>query len=312
VVLFGRGENSLHAIELELRREIPDLDHVTVVGSVTDPVKLARVMSAYAPDVVFHAAAHKHVPLMEYHPDEAVLNNVGGTKALAEAAADFGVGRFVNISSDKAVNPVSMVGVTKAIGERVVRAVSAGVGPDQAFVSVRFGNVLGSHGSVVPLFQEQIRRGGPITLTDPKMTRYFMTIPEASRLVIQAGALARNGAVYVLDMGSPVKIVDLAHDMIRLSGYNEEEIQIAYSGLRPGEKMSEELFTEEERTSSTRYDEILMAHPDLPADPGFLACVSRLTEAAERRDMDTVAGCLSILVPGFDLGDRGDLRILAM
>jgi FlaA1/EpsC-like NDP-sugar epimerase len=250
--------------------------------------------------------------MMEFHPDEAVLNNVGGTRAVAEAAADLGVGRFVNISSDKAVNPVSMVGVTKAIGERVVRAVAAGVGPDQAFLSVRFGNVLGSRGSVVPIFREQIRRGGPITITDPEMTRYFMTIPEASRLVIQAGALGRNGAVYVLDMGTPVRIEDLACDMVRLSGYNEDEIEIVYSGLRPGEKMAEELLTEEERISATRYEDILMAHPDLPADPGFLACVSALTEAADRRDMDALAEHLSDLVPGFNLGDRGDPDVDSM
>ena len=312
IVLFGRGENSLQAIEQELRREIPDLDRVTVVGSVTDRVKLAGVMSAYAPDVVFHAAAHKHVPLMEYHPDEAVLNNVGGTKALAEVAADLGVERFVNISSDKAVNPVSMVGVTKAIGERVVRALSADVGPDQSFVSVRFGNVLGSRGSVVPLFKEQISYGGPVTVTHPDMTRYFMTIPEAARLVIQAGALGSNGAVYVLDMGTAVGIEALARDMIRLSGFDEDEIEIAYTGLRPGEKMEEELFTDEELTSSTRFEQIMVAHPDDAADPDFLATVDELVLAASLREWDLMGTRLSELMPGFDMGERGDLRVAPM
>jgi FlaA1/EpsC-like NDP-sugar epimerase len=299
VILFGRGENSLHAIEQELATELPDLERLTVVGSVTDEIKVREVLRSHAPDVVFHAAAHKHVPMMEHHPDEAVLNNVGGTRTIAVASAAAGVRRFVNISSDKAVNPVSMVGVTKSIAERVVRAVAEEAESDQVFVSVRFGNVLGSRGSVVPIFQEQIRRGGPITLTHPDMTRYFMTIPEASRLVIQAGALGANGAVFVLDMGDPVLISDLAADMIRLSGAEEGEIEIVYTGLRPGEKLSEELLTERERTIATSFAQIMMAQTDYHEDPAFRETVAALVGAAERRDWDEMRRCLDVLQPGF-------------
>ena len=189
LVLFGHGENTLHDIQEELRRSLPDLSFSVVVGDIRDLSKVAATMGRYQPDVVFHAAAHKHVPLMEGDPDEAILNNIGGTRNVAEAARVAGVARFVNISPDKAVLPTSMLGATKSIAERAVRVVGAHAGPDRAFVSVRFGNVLGSRGSVVPIFQEQIRRGGPVTITHPEMTRYFMTIPEAGRLVVQAGAI---------------------------------------------------------------------------------------------------------------------------
>jgi FlaA1/EpsC-like NDP-sugar epimerase len=196
---------------------------------------------------------------------------------------------------------VSMVGITKSIAERVVRAVAEQAEPDQTFVSVRFGNVLGSRGSVVPIFQEQIRRGGPITLTHPDMTRYFMTIPEASRLVIQAGALGVNGAVFVLDMGEPVRIEALARDMIRLSGSGDDDIEIVYTGLRPGEKMSEELLTEQERTIATNFEQIMMAQTDYREDPEFSAAVASLLGAASQRDWDMMRQCLGSLHPGFEL-----------
>jgi FlaA1/EpsC-like NDP-sugar epimerase len=302
-VLFGRGENSLHAIAQELRGSDPDLDHVTIIGSVTDARRLRDVLRTHEPSVVFHAAAHKHVPMMEAHPDEAIANNVGGTLAIGLACAENGVTRFVNISSDKAVHPASMVGATKAIGERVVRAIAQGVGDERSFVSVRFGNVLGSRGSVVPIFQEQIRRGGPITLTHPDMMRYFMTIPEASRLVIQAGALGTNGAVYVLDMGEPVRIEDLARDMIQLSE-TPEEIDIEYTGLRPGEKLNEDLFTEQERASSTRYEEILMTHPQYSDGPDFLERVEQLVASARHGHLDQMDARLAALLDGFHRGHR--------
>lgn len=301
VVLFGQGENSLHAIWQELTLATPGLDHVTVVGSVRDRRKVEDVMATYAPDVVFHAAAHKHVPLMEANPDEAILNNVGGTRNVTEAALAAGVVRIVNVSSDKAVRPSSVMGATKHVAEQVVQALAARAADGQALVSVRFGNVLGSRGSVVPIFQEQIRRGGPLTLTHPDMTRYFMTIPEASRLVIQAAALGQNGGLYVLDMGTPVRIRDLAEDMIRLSGADPADVEIVYTGLRPGEKLEEELFTAAEHASATRYEQIFAAHPGPPPHEDFLGGVDDLLGAADARDWDAIRRYLEALVPGFTL-----------
>ncbi len=307
LLLYGHGENTLYEIEQELRRTVPDLVHNVIVGDIRDRAKIDETMRRFPPDVVFHAAAHKHVPLMEGNPDEAVLNNVGGTRNLAETAREWGVKRFVNVSTDKAVRPISMLGVTKSLAERVVRDVGLEAGPDQAFVSVRFGNVLGSRGSVVPIFQEQIRRGGPIRVTHPDMTRYFMTIPEASRLVIQAGALGDNGAVYVLDMGTPVRIVDLAQDMIRLSGAQGDDIQIEFTGLRPGEKLHEELFTGDEALGATRFEQIMVAHHEETASQDFGLMVDDLLKVAEERDWPGIDRALQALVPGFELGGRGEL-----
>jgi FlaA1/EpsC-like NDP-sugar epimerase len=245
LVLVGHGENSIYLIDMELRDSIlPSVEIIPVIGDIQDRARMFEVMEEHRPDVVYHAAAHKHVPLMEYNPRESVKNNVFGTKNVAEAADTFGVGTFVLISSDKAVNPTNVMGSTKRIAEMVIQQLSKT--SNTKFVAVRFGNVLGSRGSVIPLFKKQILAGGPVTVTHPDMTRYFMTIPEASRLVIQAGSLARGGEIFVLDMGEPVKIVDLAANLIKLSGYSVEEIGINYSGIRPGEKMYEELLGENE------------------------------------------------------------------
>ncbi|CAG9606602.1 polysaccharide biosynthesis protein [Pseudoneobacillus rhizosphaerae] len=245
LVLVGHGENSIYLIDMELRNSsLPSVEIITVIGDIQDRARMFEVMEEYRPHVVYHAAAHKHVPLMEYNPRESVKNNVFGTKNVAEAADTFGVDTFVLISSDKAVNPTNVMGSTKRIAEMVIQQLSKT--SNTKFVSVRFGNVLGSRGSVIPLFKKQILAGGPVTVTHPDMTRYFMTIPEASRLVIQAGSLARGGEIFVLDMGEPVKIVDLAVNLIKLSGYSVEEIGINYSGIRPGEKMFEELLGENE------------------------------------------------------------------
>ncbi|WP_226678995.1 polysaccharide biosynthesis protein [Mesobacillus jeotgali] len=245
IVLVGHGENSIYSIDMELRNKYGQaITIIPVIGDIQDRDRMFEVMEEQRPDVVYHAAAHKHVPLMEYNPQEAVKNNIFGTKNVAEAADTFKVETFVMISSDKAVNPTNVMGSTKRIAEMIIQQLDQH--SKTKFVAVRFGNVLGSRGSVIPLFKKQIQAGGPVTVTHPDMTRYFMTIPEASRLVIQAGSLARGGEVFVLDMGEPVKIVDLAKNLIRLSGYTLNEIEINYSGLRPGEKMFEELLNEKE------------------------------------------------------------------
>ncbi|MCA1021055.1 polysaccharide biosynthesis protein [Halobacillus litoralis] len=244
LILLGHGENSIYTIHMELKQLDLDTELVTVIADVQDRDRIFQVVEDYHPSYIYHAAAHKHVPLMEANPKEAVKNNVIGTKNVAEAAHHAGVKAFVLVSTDKAVNPPNVMGATKRIAEMVVQ--NLGRQSHTKFVAVRFGNVLGSRGSVIPLFKKQIAAGGPITVTHPDMTRYFMTIPEASRLVLQAGALARGGEVFVLDMGEPVKIVDLAKNLIHLSGFTEEQIPIQFSGIRPGEKMYEELLSDKE------------------------------------------------------------------
>lgn len=245
LLLLGHGENSIYTIDMEMRNNKENtFEIIPVIADVQDRNRIFDVMDQFKPDVVYHAAAHKHVPLMEYNPKEAIKNNIIGTKNVAEAADTFGVNTFVLISSDKAVNPTNIMGATKRFAEMVIQNLA--VRSKTKFVAVRFGNVLGSRGSVIPLFKKQIQAGGPVTVTHPDMTRYFMTIPEASRLVIQAGTLARGGEIFVLDMGEPVKIVDLAKNLITLSGYTVDEIGINFSGIRPGEKMYEELLNENE------------------------------------------------------------------
>ncbi|HDR7256501.1 polysaccharide biosynthesis protein [Bacillus paranthracis] len=246
IVLLGHGENSIYNIEMEMRVTYKDtVEIMTEIADIQDRHKIFEIMEKHQPYIVYHAAAHKHVPLMERNPEEAVKNNIFGTKNVAEAADTFKVNTFVMVSTDKAVNPTNVMGATKRFAEMLVQHM-ASVSTGTRFVAVRFGNVLGSRGSVIPLFKKQIQKGGPVTVTHPDMIRYFMTIPEASRLVIQAGTLARGGELFVLDMGDPVKIVDLAKNLITLSGYSIDEIGIEFTGLRPGEKMYEELLNEGE------------------------------------------------------------------
>lgn len=246
LVLLGHGENSIYNIEMEMRVTYKDtVEIMTEIADVQDRNKIFEIIDKHRPYIVYHAAAHKHVPLMERNPEEAVKNNIFGTKNVAEAADTFKVNTFVMVSTDKAVNPTNVMGATKRFAEMIVQHM-ASVSTSTRFVAVRFGNVLGSRGSVIPLFKKQIQKGGPVTVTHPDMIRYFMTIPEASRLVIQAGTLARGGELFVLDMGDPVKIVDLAKNLITLSGFSIEEIGIEFTGLRPGEKMYEELLNEGE------------------------------------------------------------------
>lgn len=258
MLLLGKGENSIYEISQELSIEYPQIRKVPIIADVRDEERINGIMDHFHPHVVFHAAAHKHVPLMEYQPMEAVRNNVLGTKVVAEAASKNGVETFVMISTDKAVNPTSVMGCTKRVAEMFVQSMNSI--SETRFAAVRFGNVLGSRGSVIPLFKKQIAKGGPVTVTHPDMKRYFMTIPEASQLVLQAGAMAEGGEVFVLDMGEPVKIYDLARDMITLSGMIPEvDIEIKFTGLRPGEKLFEELLSAEDGTEATQHKKIFTA-----------------------------------------------------
>lgn len=257
LVLLDNYENNLYELQLELARDYPDQECRTLIGSVQDEKRLDSLMEQYKPQVVFHAAAHKHVPLMEDSPTEAVKNNIFGTINVAKAADRHNVKKFILISTDKAVNPTNVMGASKRIAEIAIQQINKDSNTE--FAAVRFGNVLGSNGSVIPIFQKQIAHGGPVTVTHPEITRYFMTIPEAAQLVIQAGALAQGGEVFILDMGEPVKILDLAKDLIRLSGYKPEvDIKIIFTGLRPGEKMHEELLLDMETADKTSHDKIFI------------------------------------------------------
>lgn len=259
ITLLGKGENSIYEIHQELTAKFPHLSIEPVIADVRDKPRIFNIFSRVQPQVVFHAAAHKHVPLMEAQPAEAVRNNIFGTQTVAEAADRVNAEKFVLISTDKAVNPTSVMGATKRVAEMIIQNMNRISNTN--FVAVRFGNVLGSRGSVIPLFKKQILKGGPITITHPDMKRYFMTIPEASQLVLQAGALAQGGEVFVLDMGEPIKIVDMAKDLIELSGLEPgKDIDIKFTGLRPGEKLFEELLTAEEGTSSTKHEKIYVAN----------------------------------------------------
>jgi len=270
VVLLGRGENSLWEIEREIRRTFPDQVLTLELCDIRNTVRLNNAFQRWHPEVVLHAAAHKHVPFLEMYPEEGIENNSVGTGNVVEAAVAAGTSIFVNISTDKAVNPTNVLGATKRIAELLVRRAAGRAAGHTKFVSVRFGNVLGSRGSVIPLFKEQIRQGGPITVTHPEMTRYFMTIPEAAQLVLQSGILGETGKVYLLDMGEPVRIVDLAKDMARLSGYTPGvDIELRFTGIRPGEKLYEELFTDQEDRETHVHPKVFESAQD-PMDEGHL------------------------------------------
>ena len=300
LLIFDIYENCAYELEMELRNKIGrDLPIVTLVGSIRDKHRLDEVMDIYHPQVVFHAAAHKHVPLMEISPAEAVKNNVLGTKNLLTSASTHGVERFVQLSTDKAINPTNVMGCTKRICEMLIQTFAQNT--TMKCMAVRFGNVLGSHGSVIPLFESQIREGGPVTITHPDITRYFMTIPEAAQLVLEAGALARSGSIYVLDMGQPVKIMELAEKMIRFYGYEPGvNMEIRITGLRPGEKLYEELMmdTEADKMQRTDHNKIFVA-PPLQIDLGvFYQQLLQLEEAAEHND-DKVVTQLQNIVPTY-------------
>ena len=299
LILFGHGENSIYQLERELDVQWPGIRYVSVIAQVQNVVRLENVFQTFQPEVVFHTAAHKHVPLMERNPEEAVFNNVVGSRNLVDLAVKYGVTHFVNISTDKAVNPTSVMGSTKRVVEMLVEAASRRARPGQVFVSVRFGNVLGSRGSAVPIFKRQIASGGPVTVTHPDMVRYFMTIPEATRLVLQASAQGRNGEIYILDMGEPVKVLDLVKDLIRLSGLEPDvDVPIVFTGTRPGEKLYEELMTEREDAGRTAHDKIFVATPQAMDAAALERTVSDLIDAALRSDGDAIRLLLAEHIEG--------------
>lgn len=296
IVLFGHGENSIYEIAAELKPRCGPCVLVPVIGDIRDEKKLRSVIAEVKPTIFFHAAAHKHVPLMEMHPDEAIKNNVLGTWNVARAAEETGARKFILISSDKAVCPTSVMGASKRVAEMVIFCMAKT--SRTQFVAVRFGNVLGSRGSVIPLFRRQIARGGPVTITHPDVTRYFMTIPEAVALVVQAGAKDEQGRLFLLDMGQPVKIVDLARNLIRLSGFEpDRDIRIEFTGLRPGEKLIEELLTAGENVKATDIGKIFSTQTD-PVDCTLLwESVEKLIAAAEIQDAQAIRRLLRQLIP---------------
>jgi len=298
LLLVERAENALFLLEREFAARDPRPAFEPLVADVTDEQRMDQIMTTYAPEVVFHAAAHKHVPMMESNPAEAIKNNVFGTRMLALLADQHGVREFVVISTDKAVNPTSVMGCSKLLAERCVQAIAAV--SQTKFIVVRFGNVLASNGSVVPIFQEQIRRGGPITVTHPGIERYFMTIPEASQLVLQAAAMGQGGEVFVLDMGESVKIVDLAHDLVALSGLAADDIDIVFTGLRPGEKLFEELYFDDERRVATRHSKVFCAI-QRPADAAAVEQLLDDLSAVIDEPPEVVRARLRDLVPEYAL-----------
>ncbi len=302
LIILDHAENSLYYILNELQGRFPTLELDSTIADIRNRSDLEKIYRDFQPDVVFHAAAHKHVPLMEANPSEAVTNNVKGTRNLVELAAQYGVEQFVMISTDKAVNPTSVMGATKRVAERIVQNVAKSTA--RPYVAVRFGNVLGSSGSVVPLFQQQIAAGGPVTVTHPEMTRFFMTIPEAVQLVLQAATLGKGSEVFVLDMGEPVKILDLAHDLITLSGLRpDEDIEIQYTGMRPGEKLYEELVSTGEIYVPTRHTKIRMLRDTNGFNPTILLTnIDRLVTAAESRQDDVIRPILKGIVPDYSYG----------
>ena len=297
LIIFDIYENNAYDIQQELLRAYPELNLVTLIGSVRNTARLDYVLNKYKPELVFHAAAHKHVPLMEDSPNEAIKNNVFGTYKMAQAAAKYGVKRFVLISTDKAVNPTNIMGASKRLCEMVVQMMNRQ--SDTEFVAVRFGNVLGSNGSVIPLFKKQIEEGGPVTVTHPDIIRYFMTIPEAVSLVLQAGYYAKGGEIFVLDMGEPVRIDDMARNLIRLSGYEPDvDIKVEYTGLRPGEKLYEELLMKEEGLQSTANHLIHIGKPIEMDDELFKEQLARL-DKAYRAEVTYMKELVAEIVPTY-------------
>ncbi len=304
VIMLDMGETELFNIQREIKEDHPGIPMLPLVGDIRDEEKIKAVFQENSIDMVFHAAAYKHVPLMEANPREAIVNNIYGTMVVAKSASEFGVKRFVNISTDKAVSPTSVMGATKRVAENVVSGLT---NHETSYISVRFGNVLGSRGSVVPIFQEQIKKGGPLTITDQEMKRYFMTIPESVQLVMQAGAMGNGNDVFVLDMGEPISIIQVAEELIRLSGFEpDKDIPIVISGKRPGEKLFEELLTAEEGTSATHHEKIFSAKKSQKIDKNYLKKVDRLISVARaNHDTEMIFSMLKELVPTYERSKPG-------
>ncbi|MFA5523146.1 MAG: nucleoside-diphosphate sugar epimerase/dehydratase [Tissierellales bacterium] len=293
-------ENNVYDLQIELKRKYKDLNLKVFIASIRDKKRIDEIMEDNRPDVIFHAAAHKHVPLMEDNPKEAIKNNVFGTLNLAQAADTYGVKRFVMISTDKAVNPTNIMGASKRICEMIIQSIDKK--SETEYVAVRFGNVLGSNGSVIPLFKKQIMEGGPVTVTHPDIIRYFMTIPEAAQLVIQAGAMAKGGEIFVLDMGEPVKIIDLARDLIRLSGFEPDvDVHIEFTGLRQGEKLYEELLLDEEGMSSTGHDKIFIGKPVFTDYKLMIKSLETLKELIDTSDCSSLRDYVQQIVPTYHI-----------
>ena len=304
LIIFDMYENNAYEIQQELKRNVPDLNLVVLIGSVRNTNRLDYLFRTYRPDIVYHAAAHKHVPLMEDSPNEAIKNNVLGTYKTARAAMQYGTGRFILISTDKAVNPTNIMGASKRLCEMVIQMCNQKSGTE--FVAVRFGNVLGSNGSVIPLFKKQIENGGPVTVTHRDIIRYFMTIPEAVSLVLQAGAYAMGGEIFVLNMGKPVRILDMAENLIRLSGYEPyRDIDIQFTGLRPGEKLYEELLMDEEGLQRTGNERIFIGKPIDMDYHRFERGLGKLDEAAWL-EKDNIRELVHELVPEYHYRAKED------
>ena len=299
LMLFGRGENSLYHTDIELREYEPELNRAVIIGDIRDNSKVAQIIQKYRPHIIFHAAAHKHVKFMENHPDEAVKNNILGTQNLIDAAIKHHVEAFILVSSDKAVNPTSVYGASKRVTEKLIQCKAKQNGT--RFIAVRFGNVIGSRASVLPNFKRQIAKGGPVTVTHREATRYFMTIPEAVQLLIQAGAMGNGGEILMLDMGEPIKILDLAQDLIRLSGLEvDRDIKIAFTGLEPGEKLYEELLTPQEGVTATKHQRIFVAQLEKIEELQLLTGIEELSQLADELDTEGIVAKFQALVPTYE------------
>jgi len=294
------AENNLFQIEMEFSRDYSQVEYIPILGNILNSSLLDNIFKAYHPRVVFHAAAYKHVPMMELNPWEAIHNNIQGTQCLLEAVRHYGVERFVFVSTDKAVRPFNVMGASKRVGELLTQAYSKD--NHGRFMSVRFGNVIGSSGSVIPFFRKQIEKGGPITVTHPEVTRFFMTIPEAAQLILQAGAMGEGGEIFILDMGTPIKIIDLAKDLIRLSGFEPgRDIEIKFTGLRPGEKLYEELITEGEGIVKTPHEKILVLRGNSIHRDDLLSKISELCHLAAKQDAPKIKEKLKEIVPEYQI-----------
>jgi FlaA1/EpsC-like NDP-sugar epimerase len=296
LIILDRSEFNLYSIDIELRKNMPNLLLVSLLLDVNDTMQMEKILRVYAPSVIYHAAAYKHVPILEDQTRAAVVNNVLGTRAVADLADKFGCESFVMVSTDKAVNPANVMGASKRVAEMYCQGMNTA--SKTRFITVRFGNVLGSSGSVIPLFQQQIAQGGPVTVTHPEITRYFMTIPEACQLILQAGVIGRGGEIFVLDMGEPVKISYLAEQLIRLSGKSPgEDVEIVYTGLRPGEKLYEELFHDAEKLAETSHPKILLAQCRMMDKDALERSFNAMQRACDEGNDSALRNMLAELVP---------------